>query len=383
MAKELVDDQKSHIPNKDDVVAELIWGLPYHRFYGYFGSGSVDDLEKIGLPAIPQLEEALNDNRPIRSLMHPTTGPRMSQDLHTIYRVKSAAMEAIERIAHQWFDGRTPEETRANIDHWYHVAQTQGEEAALVANVRKGGQNSLEGASVLVEKYPDAAFAAIVAAYNESDESVRAELYKTLTRLHTKPDGLLRDIAKNGRETRLRVAALSILAEQAPQEALPLAIANWQSLEDDAPSMETSDLISILLRSQRPEALRALQSGLRKRPQSVRNEVVFRYDRDSIFHKFRGGVDAIPITDETRPVIEDLLASELDDDDAWMGTLTFDRVNLTLPKISTLVLFELSRLYPGVYSFKDTTSDADLDRQKKEAMKTHQLRVKARGGTNP
>lgn len=382
MTKGLAEDEKNHRPGSDEV-GELIWGLPYEKVeFGIWNSTLVKKLEQIGLAAIPQLENALSDERLTRSMWHPTSGPPVSHDLHTICRVKDVARRAIEEIAHQRFEGQTPEEIRANVDKWYQSVLAGGEAATIVSNVKKGGYNAAEGAETLVKKYPDVALDAIVAGIKASDADSRASLVKTLAGLkRDEVNRFLLEVAKTEKEFEPRVAAITILADRLPKQGIPLAISEWQNVKEEPSGFGLMNLISILLVSDQTECIKALQKDLRKRPVVVREMVIGGYQQASMTQMFNSGSYSEPVlTEDAKAAIEDLMASELDDNEVWNGFMGSGGIELTSPQMSTIALFELSQFLPGIYTYKDTKSEADLAAQKKEAIKIHGLRAKARGG---
>lgn len=382
LTKALATDERSHKPGNDKIT-ELIWGLPYEKFaYDIWNSTSIKKLQQTGLAAIPQLENALSDERLTRSLWHPMSGPPISHSLRTICRVQDVAQRAIEEIAHQQFEGQTPEELRANVDKWYQSVQSGGEAAAIVSNVKKGGYNAAEGAETLVKKYPDVALDAIVAGIKASDAYSRASLVKTLAGLKRDDvNRFLLEVAKTEKEFEPRVAAITILADRLPKQGIPLAISEWQNVKGEPFGFGLMNLISILLISDQTECIKALQKDLRKRPVVVRQMVIGGYQRASMTRMLNSGSYSEPVlTEDAKAAIEDLMASELDDNEVWNGFMGSGGIELTSPQMSTIALFELSQFLPGIYTYKDTKSEADLAAQKKEAIKIHGLRAKARGG---
>ena len=116
---------------------------------------------------MPQLIEVLGDDRFSRSVgFH-----RDNYFSHFVLRVGDCAEAILSRIAHRPFYAQTSdgamlkdgqgEATKRKVQEWWSKMQQKGEKQLLVETVASGDEDAAEQAERLVEKYPDAALAAL------------------------------------------------------------------------------------------------------------------------------------------------------------------------------------------------------------------------------
>jgi hypothetical protein len=178
---------------KKDQIAELIFQLREQNGHQFMQPGSCDifdslnrekkdspghKLMKLGYDAVPQLIDHLDDERFTRSVgFH-----RDFYFSHYVLRVKDCALAILERIASRTFwresstfsymskDEKTSE-TKEKIQEWYSEFQKKGEKRMLIEAVEKGDRDSHDQARRLLERYPDAALAPILAGIKAAKDS--------------------------------------------------------------------------------------------------------------------------------------------------------------------------------------------------------------------
>ena len=143
-------------------------------------------LVKIGLDAVPQLIDAMDDPRFTRS-----------KDVWKgVLRVGDAALAIIERIAGRRFyqpnDGNAHVEkdvrvaaVKNEVKAWWAQVSVKGLRKVIIESVERGDDDSASGAEYLVEKYPEDAVDAIRKGLDHAKSSeVRAGLITAMIPLH-------------------------------------------------------------------------------------------------------------------------------------------------------------------------------------------------------
>src|SRR5581483_5181569 len=168
---------------KKERIAELIFRLRDQNGHQWSQPGSCDvfmtadgkedspahRLVRFGYDAVPQLIEALDDQRFTRSVgFH-----RDFYFSHHVLRVGDAALQVLEHIAHRSFyrrghtneamvkDGKTAT-VKAAVRAWYAELQKKGEKRLLREAVECGDEQSYYQGERLLEKYPGEAAAALI-----------------------------------------------------------------------------------------------------------------------------------------------------------------------------------------------------------------------------
>lgn len=369
--KVMIAEDKVHIPKngtQEEKTDELIWRLRDDS--GWRKQDSADQLIRIGMPAVPQLINALDDKHLTRSIFHHQKGPFSYNTSRDIYTVGYGAHQIIERIANRQFWGQSDDELKANVKKWFADTQNFGEKEMLSKAVRKGDQNSPAQAAALIKIYPAAAFEAIKEGYGMTRfEHVRAQLVEELAGLPgTDTTNFLKQVAKEDTNFDCRVNAIVILLDRDQAAGIALAQKEWSSLGAKEPfGFGVRNLVGKLYNTGNPDAVKVLGIGLREKSVSIRFEVVFGYDGAITRELFRTrNPNTIFRTDAFIRSVESLFATELDDSDVWEGGFGHGNVQVSKPKMSTVAVFALANMIPAVYQFINYKSDVDIERQRKE-----------------
>jgi hypothetical protein len=280
-------------PTKREQIAELIFHLREQKYQGFppfcdifgdfgFGGGNKNtpahQLVDFGYDAVPQLIDALEDRRLTRAV----SSSRHSSYPYHVLRVGDCAAAILERIADRSFESRPhmsaqkATETKMRVQAWWAELQKKGEKQMLVEGIQLGGEDGIRQASRLAKRYPDVALDAISkAARQEKVGNNRPRLVEIAATLPgEKVLAFLRDEAKNGPILDASMAAARALFERGDDNGLTYAIAAWENTVDDDGLTSADAAISFLANCNRVEGLAALGKDLRKRPPSVRVDVM-------------------------------------------------------------------------------------------------------------
>lgn len=390
-------------------VAELIFQLRDQNGQQWSQPGSCDifadpredespahQLVAIGYDAVPQLIEALDDERFTRSVGY----HRNFYFSHHVLRVGDAALAVLETIAGRRFYQRTNTNAEAVKDGqaqtlkkaalvWWAEFEKKGEKQVLIDAVSQGGKNAVSQAQRLVKKYPDAAIPAIVQGLaHAKDAWTRSGLVEQAGEL--KGDGaieLLRRELETGKELSTRLAAATALHRQGKTgEAVDAMIAQWREggRPDDDDRWTGQSLIGFLASSGQVRAIDALAADLNKRPVDVRTSVVSTFGSGNFsFFSTGAGLSAGPgeqhqrIDKKVEDAIENLLATALADTERRIGmSMTWNGASFTEPQVCDLAAFVLSQRWPERYKFDSTVSSKQRERTRLEMLNVWR---KARG----
>ncbi|MEM7396503.1 MAG: hypothetical protein AAF492_29580, partial [Verrucomicrobiota bacterium] len=114
-------------------------------------------LERIGLDAIPQLIETLDDERFSRSVGY----HRNFYFSHEVLRIGDCARQVIEEISGRSFHGNDTAVITAQAEEWWQDVQNRGEKTLLIEGVSRGGYEGYRQAFILKNKYPEVAAEAL------------------------------------------------------------------------------------------------------------------------------------------------------------------------------------------------------------------------------
>jgi hypothetical protein len=356
-------------PTKREQIAELIFQLREQKdqgfpgfcdIFGDFGLGlgnkntPAHQLVDLGYDAVPQLIDALEDRRLTRAV----SSNRHSDYPYHVLRIGDCAAAILERIADRSFGSRThmsaqqAGETKKRVQAWWAEFQKKGEKQMLAEGIQLGGEDGVRQASRLAKRYPDVAIDAISqAARQEKEGGNRLNLVAIAATLKgEKTLAFLRDEAKNGPILDARMTAARALFEQGHEEGLTYAIAAWESTVDYDEVIRLDWAISFLADCNRVEALAALGKDLRKRPPSVRVDVITQLSwAENDPQKPR--LDAIN-TARDRILVEAL--HDVERRSRWSGTL--DGKSFTNPRVCDLAGHMLSRAWgqPDAFDLSGT-----------------------------
>ncbi len=278
-------------------IAELIFRLRDQNGYKWTEPGTCDifmpldrgknspahQLVKIGSDAVPQLIEALDNNRFSRSVDHDF---RAYYTPPHVLTVGDCADAILERIAGRTFyehnqafmteDGQTAVAKKA-VAAWYAELKKKGEKQMLIDAVEAADRASGEMAERLVEKYPVAALSAIVAGAGRAKNSwTRTQLVEQAGQISGDgPIPFLLDEVKSGPIVEARVAAARVLDERNRPEGTAAMIDEWKRCDRNLESGWQPEPVGVFLAEcGKIDAIKALADGLDKRPFRARVAVV-------------------------------------------------------------------------------------------------------------
>jgi hypothetical protein len=381
-----------------DRIAELIFQLRDQHGRQWSQPGACDifldergekspasQLVAIGLDAVPQLIDALNDDRCTRSVGY----HRNFYFSHFVLRVGDCAEAILSRIACRPFwisrttsgamlkDGQL-EDTRRQVRHWWEDVQREGERAVLVDAVAAGDEKASEQAGRLVEKYPDAALEAIAQGVAKTQsEYLRVELVEFAGQL--KGDSalpFLKTQLAQGASIDVRVAAAGALRARGDAEALPAMIGEWRRQcegvkGDDAGA--PGSLVQFLMSSDDPIAIHALKDGIHVWSVSSRLEIVqsLGEPENSMAMASGSGLGLNGARPPAAPkpatldAIEDLLIAQLSDTEERGGmTGSIGDDAFTDPRICDMAAHSLAARWKERYTFKFSAPQSQRDRQR-------------------
>jgi hypothetical protein len=394
--------------NKQERIAELIFQLRDQNGHQTFQPGSCDvfDIDRIGLredspahllvkvgyEAIPQLIEALDDQRFSRSV----------DFSNSVLRISDCAEQIIKRIAGRSFEApRTPSgatlkdvearTVKKQIQDWYRELQKKGARQLLVEATSRGDEDSLKQAELLVEQFPDQALDAIVRGVRAANRSwIRAKLVTAAGKIKgDAATAFLLSESKDSPSRYTRLAAAQALHSRGQPEGVAAMIAEWKSGRPTAPlragtAPDDDDpfgdgtlaaVARFLVDSGKIEAIRALGSGLDKRPSELRMAVLSAFGRfgDMAF-VFNGGnlwfspefsqyYKPTVESEKLRSAIEELLIAELDDTEQQIGLFGgFYGKSYHVPRLCDFAGVVLAGGAPDKYKFDVSPSQAQRDK---------------------
>ena len=392
-------------------IKELIWRLQDNKYDLAWMSHDDDkstfsQLKNIGYPAVPQLIDALGDLRPTKATAASMTFHRYPRHGGSVIRVQDVAEKILEEIAHQDFgrNGNGPN-LDLEIRKWYQEFQKKGERQLTLDAVRRGGPDSFEQAEVLVKKYPSIALKTIIEGYQNANLSNRSGLIMALDPLPSAtvskflhqvidgdkgldPKARVKRASTNGepdfdsmegrKEFGIRIKAIVILGKHEPEFALSAMQREWAHYsEEDDHTFVDEEMISFLLNSRRLIAFESLMKDLKSRPVSLRLQVIESTSStwNDLLNKQKLSKEEMK---QSGKRLEDLLASELDDNERANGSMSISSESLTIsfvhPRISEYTLYTLAQFLPKAYKFKKTNSATDQERQRLVALNTYRSR---------
>jgi hypothetical protein len=395
--KKMVEEDEAHAklplkPDKDltkkERIAELIFRLrdQYGIQWSHPGSCDIFDrfleskdapktpahqLVKMGYDAVPQLIDALDDERFCRAVQWNHFSAR-------VLRVGDCASMIIGRIAGRSFPDslhasnsyeRNKEvvEMKEKIQSWWKEFQKKGERQMLIEATRSGDWNSIESGRMLQERYPDSALDAL----NKGIAAAREDWVKTsLTRTIAKLKGnealkVLRELLKTGSLV-ARVAAANELLGKGIDDGIEPLIGEWhRSLTITSRDEGTDELTRFLAHCDRPEAIKALGKDLHKRPIGVRREVVSEVVSAAGLKEKPAPLAVVAARDEL------LVRALADEEQCWGLSMSWSGgASAHDPRLCDLVARELSELWKQPAGFDISAPVRVRDRQRVELQNT-------------
>jgi hypothetical protein len=356
-------------------VSELLWQLRdcNDDYVGQYSSTLVQ-LAKIGYPAVPQLLDALHNDRFIRKLFRLGSGSAPEFTEGSILRTNYFALMVLEEIAHRRFKFNfwtKNAEVEKSARDWWSFITSNGEEVSLVESVRRGDANSGQQASRLVEVFPQVALESIkIGVENAQDPEARAGLIRALKNFLT-PNSVAfaRYIAATDKDFKPRFAAAQVLSYAKPELAISIAEKEWERAAVSPSGEEYTDLIPFLVGSKSPDAVRWMTARLRSLRTEYRTSMLMDYSfgftgLSSIFAQSPPVPQNSVSTpwNELRTAVEDLLAYELEDREISLGGIGTGDVSLREPEMSQIALYALAKCFPEKYQFAQPKSPIDWNR---------------------
>ena len=292
--------------NRPEQIAELIFqirdqnggdsGFGCYIFGGVFADNKVthdtpaDRLVAIGADAAPQLIEALDDKRLSRAVGLGRYG--MSYDEVYILTVGDCAEQILEKIAGRPFPrggnylhkGGDVAAVKKSAAAWFADLQQKGEKQLLIETIEKADPISSYLVDRLVEKYPDAAIAAIVGGVGHISQSKDPWNQASTREALVTASGKLADDApipfllqelKTGPLMEDRLRAAEILHRRKQPEAVAAMIREWLAQKQDYDEHDRFAQVGRFLADcDSLEAIQTLGKTLNKRNCYVRKQVM-------------------------------------------------------------------------------------------------------------
>jgi hypothetical protein len=334
---------------------------------------AAEQLIKIGAPAVPRLIAVLDDPRPTR--MH-------AASLKEIPRIGECAADIIGEIAGLSFEspkfaepmfvGDEPVvDRKAEVRGWYAMFKRKGERQMLVEGTEAADEDSPRQAELLLNKFPDAAEAAITSGLSKLRTPEQVDLYHPLLaavfdhRTESANRILLRGL-DDAPLLGLRLMAAEQLFERGLREGVFRMIAEWDEWRPgDARHVEWEDVAidesswgavaEFLARSDVIEALSALERTWKRRPIEMRLQMLAglrRFDDEgspSPDSKRKAGKE----TQELSLAAERMLVAMLDDTEQYLGGAPGSRaVECHAPRPCDIAAVVLSERWPDKYKFE-------------------------------
>jgi len=374
--------------DREDIFADVHNGeSPAHRLF------------KIGYEAVPQLIEALSDERFSRTVdFNRSWNDWRLSVRHHVLTVGDCALQILERLSDREFfqqrDSFMSESpmliaaVKQAALQWYKELEPElkrkGERQILIDGVQSADWASTRLAQPLLDKYPDAAIPALAsAARKATDKHVMLEFVQLMDRAVGK--GLiptLLDELKNSPSLDERITVATLLLKYKRTDGVAPLIEEWKrSAQQSVPSDTLVELAFYLGKCGKADAVTALALGLDQRPAKVRlaavgsfarndsievigrslNYLTFLYQgagRKSLLPEYKG--DAA-----LSAAIVNLLLGELQDTEpAGDGPGRWGDTKFSDPRIADVAAQVLHELDPGRFPFDLSAPPADRDRQR-------------------
>lgn len=405
LLKQMVQEDQEHAKQRKagkalvelsekEQIAELIFQLRDQNGHQWSQPGSCDifntsfgiphgkedspahQLLRIGYGAVPQLIEALDDERFTRSVgFH-----RAFYFSHHVLRVNDCAERILTRIAGREFTSRRdhgPASIKHDVSNWYERLQQKGEKTVLLEETAAGGARATQLAASLVKKYPDDALPALINGIGKTDNPwQRAELVRWIGEIQgDEPISFLLKELKNGPKRSSRLVAALALHERGREEAVAAMIAEWNRPYDekiDDYSWREEDLISFLASCGQVEAIKALGHNWSEQPAGIRLEIVSAFgtsDSKRVLSYGTGGTlragESSPDkrSPKLRAAMLKLLLAALDDTDERTGMFgMWGNESFPDPRICDVAGHVLHNIDATRYAFDLSASQRKRDR---------------------
>lgn len=331
-------------------------------------------LVREGFAAVPQLIEAIDDERFTRSV----SCHRDFYFSHYVLRVGDAAIEILSRIADREFSHEINAAVEAKVDRstiirqWWRGVRKRGVNNILVEGVSYGRRYAPRQARELIARDPVAALAAIItgkrnAHYREARQGL-IEVAATIYR--DRETAELRQAMKDAPKLSARVTAAFALLHREQSDAVPAMIAEWKQLATrNGPIGQTVPvagefgmLLTFLAECEHPSAIEALANDFKKRHVSERVAVVQALGSTPTFFSIRKTPQA---SSKSEAAILRLLMTALEDATVHtgvsgkMGIIPFQDA-----RVCDHAGFILNKRWPQKFEFDIGDDKDELDEQR-------------------
>jgi hypothetical protein len=381
-------------------------------------------LFKLGYEAVPQLIDALSNDRFSRTLDTPGHvysrhhRPRRLDRRRRVRTVGDCALQILERLACRQFYKRkdrlmSEPPSRADAvkkaatvwcDELQRDLQQKGERQVLFDAVQKTSWESVHLCDLLLAKYPDQAFAVMAgAARKATDKIVQRQFIETIDRVKGRPSiDFLSGELRNSPSLSERVIIADVLSRHGRSaDGVAVMLDLWQHSPEHP--LEDASLVDVpfyLAGWGDVAEVKALGSGLKRRGPFVRLAVVRAFGKYSggsmsgdhprfsevLFHDRYGEEPhgrITPLSKEGTEAVVQLLLPELED------TFVFEEISgswgddsFSNPRIADFAGHVLNQIDPKRFPFNLGASPTDRERQREALIKTgragarlgHQLR---------
>ncbi|MDZ4287877.1 MAG: hypothetical protein U0984_07955 [Prosthecobacter sp.] len=314
-------------------------------------------LADIGYPAVPQLIEALVDERFSRSVRC----RRSFYFSHEVLTVGDCALQILDQIAGRTFRrGDTAEASRAGVREWWGKFQHQGERESLIETIEAGTDDPRPLVTKLQKKYPEVVEKAVLAGAAKAASDWRLIQYLELAGdLQTDAAGvfLLRE-ANAGKTVMIRAAALRQLWKGDSKEVVPLLVEEWRRFPKEAEAQRANgfdDLVELLCITGDARAIGALAEDWEGRVAGQRFHIVSRL---GVFMRPREKSDWLSDLKAKAPELSakesaiELLVRALEDTKIeYLSGSSGDGYSYSCPRICEFALRSLSQITPPTYAF--------------------------------
>jgi len=335
---------------------------------GSSGHSAAHRLADIGYAAVPQLIDALDDKTFTRSV-------GLWRDFtfsHTVLTVGDCAVQVLSRIAHQNFPTTDSPITRKRIFTWWHSIQSKGETATLAETIASGAIIPRPLVERLKALDPGAVEAAVMAGAEKAKDDWMRENFLPLVGEIQSPeatDYLLQHL-KNANTFNMRLNAAELLLKRGHPAGLSAIVTQWGAVREHPNQMRGDGMkvMSVLLRSGKAEAFRALVDKAEQLDVSSRSLLVwqFNFSAANLRHEATAGkAGIIGWEAEAREAAEQFLIHELEDTAlSWGFSSDSDDPSEKDIRICDVALRALHQIAPSRFAFSEKAGRQQWDKER-------------------
>ena len=379
----MVAEDRTHLPSKQltamtdkERIAELVFQLRDQNGRQWSQPGWCDvfddprgeespaaQLRSIGFAAVPELINAIDDNRFTRSV-------EFHRDFYFSHRVLSVgecAEAIIAQIAQRRFRDQQKSDVKRNIEFWWNEIKDKGERQVLIEAASLGNQNSIYQSKRLIEKYPADAFAAIRQGILKCEQAwIGTKLVELVSSLEDDyVQDLLLEQMNKAPGVSTRVAAANGLLSRKHPDPIPSMIQEWRrSASAGNTSGEEGVVARFLANCGSSDAISALSTGFPSRSVDLRFDVVSEFN-PAKYHDGDSREQRHHQDPAVESAIEEFLIGCLEDTEPQLGSSGgfYGHSYTTNPRICDMSAYVLSVRFDEKYRFDALTPLHERDRQ--------------------